>query len=192
MRVFVAAALFSALALSSIAAASADPADDINQAIRAFAAVKSVHVDLTAATGSGTQDMVAPNKSKESYTYMERQIQVVKIGPDRWINVDGQWRKTHSASDNAIDSQIDQARKVILDQKDIREGYTVSDGGMATIGAVPAHKYHLVDKNKSSEHGDVFIGPDHLPLRIVIDTTLGPLTYTYSRYNSIPDFNAPI
>ncbi len=192
MRFPVFATFFSAIGLATAAAAYADPADDINQAIQAFAAVKSVHVDVTATQGSGTEDMVPSNKSSESFTLMGRQIQIVKIGPDRWINVAGQWRRGRSALDLPINSQIDYAVNLVLKQKDVREEYTVSDGGTATIGDVPAHKYHLVDKNLTARSGDIFVGSDRLPVRIVIDTRLGPMTFTYSKYSSVPDINPPV
>src|SRR5664280_2315873 len=102
-------------------------------------------------------------------------MQVVKIGSDRWINAAGQWRKARSSSANPIDSQIDMANSVVLQQKDVREAYIVSDGGTATIGSSSAHKYHLVNKDDSSKHGDIFIGPGQLPLRIVFDTERGPM-----------------
>jgi outer membrane lipoprotein-sorting protein len=191
MRFLVTAAFISALGCATAAAALADPADDINQAIRTFASAKSVHVDVTSARGSGTEDMVAPNKSNASYAFMGHQIQIVKIGSDRWINVTGQWKRARSASALAINSQIDAAVNAVLQQKDVREEYVVSDGGTATVGTVPAHKYHLVDKD-TSKSGDVFVGADHLPLRIVIDMESGPLTFTYSRYNSVPDISPPI
>ena len=193
MRFLAAATLFAAFMLTADGAAFADPADDINVAIKAFAALKSVHVDITAAAGSATEDMVNPSKSKETYSFMGREIQIVKIGPDRWINVTGQWRKAHSStSASPIDSQIDMANSLVLEQKDVRGSYTVSDGGSVTIGTVSAHKYHLADKDSSSRQGDVFIGPGQLPLRIVIDSTSGPITYTYSNYNNVADISAPI
>src|SRR5664279_2611575 len=142
MRSIAAAALLAAFVSATAATAFADPADDINGAIKAFAAVHSVHVDVATPIGSGTQDMVNPNKSKETLSFMGREMQIVKIGPERWINVTGQWRKAHSSKANPIDSQIDMANTVVLQHKDVREAYIVSDGGAATIGSVPAHKYH--------------------------------------------------
>src|SRR5664279_4656929 len=144
MRFLAAAALFTAFVLATAATAFADPADDINGTIKAFAAVHSVHVDIATPIGSGTQDIVNPNKSKESFSFMGREMQIVKIGPDRWINTAGQWRKARPSSANPINSQIDMANTVVL-QQDVREAYIVSDGGSATIGSISAHKYHLID-----------------------------------------------
>jgi hypothetical protein len=187
-----AAAFFLTFVFAAAAAAFAAPADDINGVIKAFAAVRSVHVDLTSPEGSGTEDMVNPNKSKINVSFMGREIQVVKIGQDRWTNANGQWRKSRSKRANPIDSEIDMANSLVLEQKDIREAYTVTDGGAATIGIVPVHKYHLVDKSNPAKTGDAFIGPGQLPLKIVINSMGGGMTFTYSNYNGVADISAPM
>jgi hypothetical protein len=193
MRLSVAASLFVAFSVATIAVASADPADDVNQAIKAFAAARSVHADITAPNGSGTEDMVAPNKDKMTFSYMGRQMQIVKIGADRYINYTGTWQRARfTGAGDPINSQIDAAVNAVLKQKDVREEYKVSDAGMAMVNGTPAHKYRLVKKDDPRAHGDVFVGPGNLPLRLVIDTRQGPLTFTYSEYNSVPNFSAPI
>jgi hypothetical protein len=49
-----------------------------------------------------------------------------------------------------------------------------------------------VQKENHSKAGDVFIGPGQLPLRIVLDSTSGSLTFTYSNYNGVADISAPM
>lgn len=193
MRTSLLVTLFSVSVFATIAQAVADPAGDVNQAIKAFAAIKSVHVDVTAPMGGGSEDMVEPNKIRYSLSIMQRQIQIVRIGPDSWVNMSGQWRKSSSASRNPIVTQMDLARQAILKQKDIREEYTVSSAGSATVGGVTGLKYHVVDKSDPSRSADVVIGANHLPLQIMFNSPRGgPLTFTYSQYNSVADITPPM
>jgi len=172
--------------------ALADPADDINQAIRAFAAVQSVHVDVTAPNGmSASEDMVAPNKSHIWFTMMGRPMQWVIIGNDTYVNYGGSWKKSRSTAANPIVTQMNAAQRIILKNKDVREQYRVTGGAPAAVNGTPARKYHLVDKSNGSAV-DVYLGPGSLPLQIVFDRGDDGMTWTYTHYNGVAGVNAPM
>jgi outer membrane lipoprotein-sorting protein len=191
MRSFIVALLFASLFSTTVAPALADPAGDLQQAMSAFAAVKSVHIDMkTENGGTGTEDMVAPNKMRATMTMMGRQMQMVRIGDDTWVNFMGQWRKTHYS--NPIITQMNAAQAILSKHKDVREGYNVTDGGPAMVNGTPAHKYHMVDKQNGASI-DVYVGPGHLPLQIVWSHASGEnMTWTYSQYNSVADITPPM
>lgn len=193
MRVSVAASLLVAYFGATAATAIADPADDVNQAVKAFSAAKSVHADISSPEGSGTEDMIAPDKDKTTAMYMGRQIQIIKIGADRYVNYTGTWQKgRYTGAGDPINSQMDAAMNAVLKQRDIRQEFNVSDAGTAMVGGVQAHKYHLVDKGRGDVTADVYVGAGHLPLRLVVNSDGGAVTWTYSRYNRVADFSAPI
>ena len=193
MRSFLGALLLTSLFSMTIAPALADPAGDINQAVKAFAAVKSVHIDVTGGNGmTGSEDMVAPNKSHITYNMMGRQMQMIRIGQDVWVNAMGSWSKgTHYMSTNPIVTQMDAAQAILNKNKDVREKYKVTDAGSGMVNGTTAHKYHMVDKGNGSQI-DVYLAPNHLPLQIVFGKGDQGMTWTYSQYNSVSDIAPPM
>jgi len=192
MRRSLVALLVTSFFSLTIAPAFADPAGDLNAAIRAFAAAKSVHVDVKTSRGvTGAIDMVQPDKSRTTVSMMGRQTQVVIIGKDEYINMNGSWQKSHYGAANPIITQMNAAQAVLNKNHDIRKEYKVSGGGPAMVNGTPARKYHLVGKDNGSAV-DVYIGAGNLPLQIAWGMADENMTWTYSQYNNVPDITPPM
>lgn len=182
---------FAAFLTSAVLPAAADPAGDLNQAVNAFAQIQSVHIDVAAPQGGGgTIDQVGTNKMRASWNIMGRQVQLVRIGKDSWVNMNGQW--IHDTHGNGTFTQIASAQSAVLQQKDVTKDYTVSSAGTASVNGTSGQKYHLVKKDDPSDTADVVIGPNHLPLQLTVNSSKGPLTFTYSNYNGVADITPPM
>ncbi|HEV3152836.1 MAG TPA: hypothetical protein VGZ02_03420 [Candidatus Baltobacteraceae bacterium] len=190
MRTCIATLTLLALAFAA-APAFADPVGDLNQALHAFSQIKSVHTDVTSPGGEASIDQIGAHKMRYSATIMGRQMQVVRINADSWVNVGGHW--THdNYGQNPMFTQIGAAQNAIMHQKNVGDGYIVTNAGTVTVNGVSGTKYHLVDKDNHERAADVIIGPNHLPLQLIFDTKSGEgATATYSQYNSVADFGPP-
>ncbi len=179
MRFTGTALLVSALTAFSIAPVLADPTSDISQMRKSFAALHSVHAEMTSKNGSTVSlDMVQPNK----YRVSTRGMQMVIIGATQWYNMRGQWRVVPMPK--AAQTQMDFARRAGFDN--LMPEYTITDAGMDTVRGISAHKYHLVNK-KDGNTLDVW-GSNNLPVRIVSRGA----TIDYSQYNSVADITPPM
>lgn len=186
MRFLIAMALLAALGCASAAPAAADPMNDLLQMRKAFAALHSVHLDLAAGGMTAGIDMVAPNKFRET---LSNGMQIIKIGADSWSNIGGHWMKS-PYSTATLQTQIDIARNAGF-ESEVTKDYAVTDAGASAVGGIPAHKYRVVDK-QTGHAFDIWVGMNHLPVQVRMDTKRGPAVITYSRYNALADITAPM
>jgi hypothetical protein len=182
MRPTVFALVCASLTVLATAPAPADPTSDMVAMGQAFATVHSFHADITSARGTISMDMIKPDKF---HMTMNGKMQVVKIGDDMWMNMNGQWQ--HMQIPTAmLQRPMDIARSAGM-QGTGPSDYTITDLGPALLDGVPTHKYHMV--GKSGDAVDMWISKN-LPVQV---QTFGrePATIKYSQYNSVPDITPP-
>lgn len=184
MRSSVFTSLVAAMTLAATGVAAADPSADIAAMGQAFAAVHSYHADITTPGGKTmSMDVVQPGKF---HMTMNGRMQMIKIGSDFWMNMGGQWQHMNMAG-TMMQRPMAMARSAGVEGK--AADYTITDEGPAVAGGVPAHKYHLVNKNDGSVV-DMWIAKN-LPVQVQVPGKDGVSTIEYSEYNSVPDITPP-
>jgi hypothetical protein len=187
MRSFVLSFLCAALAIGATAPASADPTADMVAMGHAFAAVKSYHADITTSRGTMSMDMIVPDTFH--VTMNAGKMQVIKIGDNMWVNMNGQWRQMPAMSGAMVQRPLDVARNAGIEGK-VSSDYTITDEGPALVNGVPSHKYHMVNKTDGNAV-DVWLSKS-LPVQVQVNGKEGTSTIVYSEYNSVPDITPPM
>ena len=184
MRSSVLTTLAAVMTVLAQAPASADTTSDMMAMGHAFAAVHSFHADIT--NGNGTMmsmDMILPDKF---HMTMNGKMQVIEIGNDMWMNVNGQWQHMPMAG-SMMQRPLAMARDAGM-QGNGPSNYTITDLGPAMLGTVPTHKYHMV--GKSGDTVDMWLS-HNLPLQVQVTGKAGTETIKYSEYNSVPNITPP-
>lgn len=186
MRSALSVVLFAALTVLAVAPAAADPTADIAAMGQAFASVHSFHADITTPKGTSmSMDVILPNKT---HMTMNGRMQVIRIDDDMWMNMGGSWQ--HMSMGGAMMQRpLAMARGAGIDGKPANN-YTITDEGPDSIGGVPTHKYHLVNKTDGGVV-DMWLSKG-LPIQIQVMGKDGVSTIKYSEYNSVPDITPPV
>lgn len=178
-------ACFALSVLVCAATVSADPIGDLAHVRQTFAALHSVHIEITGGgSPSITADMIEPNKVRAS---SEGQ-QVVEIGSTAWINMGGQWSKMPPIP--MVKTQMDLARNWGLEKK-LGDCCTVTNLGPAMAGGTATIKYRIVD-HKNGDTTYVYVA-NNLPVQIELPGSRGATTtIRYSQYNQVADITPPM
>ena len=185
MRSSLLAPLVAAMIVLAAAPAAADPTSDMVAMGQAFASVHSFHADVTTATGATvSMDVIQPDKCRIT---MNGKMQMIEIGSDTWMNMNGSWQHLPMAGAMA-QRPLDMARNAGM-QGHGASDYAITDLGPAMLGAVPTHKYHMVGKNGDTV--DMWVSKN-LPLQVQATGKAGTATITYSEFNSVPDITPPM
>jgi len=183
MRSSVLVLLFAAMTALSTAPVSADPTSDMMAMGQAFAAVHSFHADITAPRGTMSMDMILPDKFRMT---MNGGMQVVEIGSDMWMNMNGSWQHM-SMGGSMLQRPMEMARNAGMHGHGPSD-YTITDLGPTVLDGTPAHKYHMV--GKSGDAVDMWVA-NNLPIQVQVTGKEGTSTIKYSEYNSVPDITPP-
>jgi hypothetical protein len=185
IRTSVLALLCTAMTILASTPAPADPTSDVAAMGKAFAGLHSFHADIISSRGTIGMDMIMPDKI---HMTMNGKMQIIKIGNDMWMNMNGTWQHVPMAG-AMMQRSLDMARNAGM-QGNGASDYTITDLGPAMLDGVPAHKYHMV--GKSGNAIDMWVAKN-LPIQAQVagSAGTGPVTIKYSEYNSVPDITPP-
>jgi hypothetical protein len=183
MRSTLLVLIFASMTMLATAPAYADATSDMVAMGQAFAAVHSFHADITTTRGTMSMDMVKPDKF---HMTMNGHMQVISIGTDMWVNMNGSWQHM-SMPAGMMQRPMDMARNAGM-QGSGPSDYTITDLGPALLDGVPTHRYHMVGKTGDSV--DMWVS-NNLPLQVQATGKNGTSTIKYSEFNSVPNITPP-
>jgi outer membrane lipoprotein-sorting protein len=186
MRFLLTVSLAVLVAVLCSSFALADPASDLAQMQASFASIRSVHFDITTRDNKHISiDMVKPDRYRGT---LVNSTQVVIIGSTTWIMKNGHWQVDPSATGAKGDYL--QAARTPLNGHPASE-YTVVDLGQSNVGSATARHYR-VTRAGSQMVDNVWVGANHLPLRVQHTEPRGTTVILFSQYNSVPPINPPM
>ena len=166
--------------------AVASPVDDVTQAQNAFLAVRSVHFDIS--TRDGKHISIGMIKPDRYSGILVNNTRAIIIGSTVWVMRNGKWQVDASARGSSGD-YLESAR-MPLDGRPAHQ-YAVADLGASNVGGSPARHYRLT-RAGSSAVKELWVGPNHMLLRLQNTTSRGTSVVLYSQYNSVPPINPPM
>jgi hypothetical protein len=185
MRASLFALLFASITVLTGVPASADSTGDMVAVMQAFAGVHSYHTDITTPKGQVlSMDVVQPDKV---HMTMGGRMQMITIGGDTWMNMNGSWQHLPMANPMA-QRPMDMAHNAGM-QGAGPSDYAITDLGPTMLDGVPAHKYHMA--GKTGDTVDMWVS-ENLPLQVQATGKDGTATIKYSKYNSVPDIAPPM
>ena len=175
--------LFASMTTLATAPAYADATSDMAAMGQAFGAVQSFHADITTTRGVIGMDVVKPDKF---HITMNGAMQVIDIGSDMWVNMNGSWQHM-SMPAGMMQRPMDMARNAGMSAQGPSD-YNISDLGPAMLDGVPTHRYHMV--GKTGDTVDMWVS-NNLPLQVQATGKSGTATIKYSEYNAVPNITPP-
>jgi hypothetical protein len=185
MRASLFALVFASMTMLAVAPASADATAGMMAMMQAFAGVHSYHADITTPKGQTlSMDVIQPDKV---HMTMGGRMQMITIGGDTWMNMNGSWQHLPMANPMA-QRPLDMAHHAGL-SADGPSDYNITDLGPTMLGGVMTEKYHMV--GKTGDTVDMWVAKN-LPLQVQATGKDGTATIKYSEYNSVPDITPPM
>lgn len=166
--------------------AAADPVGDLSQMQSSFGTIQSVHFDITTRDNKHiSMDMIRPDRYRGT---LIDNTSVVIIGSTTWVKKNGHWQtdaRAHGASGDYL-----QDARTPLNGRPANE-YHVAYIGASSVGSTPAQHYR-VTRSGSGIVDDVWVGGNHLPLKVQDTQPRGTTVILYSQYNAVPAINSPM
>jgi hypothetical protein len=151
--------------------AAADAASDVDQVAAAFKAVHSFHaVEQLSSGHTILVDHVAPDRWR---VQPSANVNEVVIGDSVYMN----GKLLPASVGQLVQSNLKSMAVMATDE--VKR--SVRDLGWQSVGGVRVHVYSFTANNVPET---LYVGPNHLPVRAVVQIPNGTVTITYSRYNA--------
>jgi len=161
--------------------ALAGPYADVSQIVSAFSAISSVHMVEDGPHGQRvTVDYVRPDRWRFKPA---PGITEIMIGNDLYLHESGRWIHLPNAFPGKT---IANALQHALPGVDVRKAYVVKSKGTQLVDGTLMHVYGFTKRDQPGVTGTMWVRPDHLPAKVVVDPRKPDtfVTIRYSRYDA--------
>ncbi|HEV3153483.1 MAG TPA: hypothetical protein VGZ02_06755 [Candidatus Baltobacteraceae bacterium] len=186
MRLFFSVLLAGIVSTVCVAQGLADPVSDLAQMQASFGAVHSMHFDIVRRDGRRMSiDMIKPDRYRGM---LAGGVQAVIIGSTTWTSNSGHWGVDPKAK-GASGEYLQNARTP-LNGEPARD-FTVVYLGPSNVGGIPVQHYRATRRG-SAVVDELWVGANHLPLKVMHEIPQGTTTILYSQYNNVAPINRPV
>ncbi len=161
---------------------------DIKTMLQAWGNAKTFRMNVESkeedSPGTVVVEFVRPDRAHIKANVQDETVDMIEIGQDIYVNVDGKWTKMSLQSSPAAAMIPNPQTTEDAINKSLQEGNSLTKGGVSAVDGQPCQEWVYKSKD-SNESGTVCVGlASNLPLQI--KTSDGKVTMKFS------DWNAPI
>ena len=162
----------------------------------AWANAKSFKISMTTSDqgspGQISMDIVRPDRQHIKLTMGQQTFEMIDIGTDHYMNINGKWTKTTTKAPTA--NLADPQQSIDSFNKSVDSNTKITKGGTETVNGTPCQDWVVAVSDSSSDQssGGTMCISLHNNLPVQFKDTTGKYVMTFSDWNAPIDIKPPI